>query len=443
MTTKMLDSHIHLGINARKEHRIEVEKSTTCAVIRRSGFSYLLNATAENDLGLVGDTIAAYAYGPNLLNDGSTPPNYTYTYNTHSGVDQFAYGLSAFVAIAGANLVGGSYVPSPALNTTHADLSLLFISPNSITYQYPVDDPVFSAHDLVNGTMTGLYVSFYDADQFVSVVGCSEQYRICNPNNNACTQRMGFGQLSQASVDNQDGLELNAVQNSTWIRINAALQLSSVYYATYARGGSALRAGEVVTQLSSGYLPPTQWHIEVSSWFDAGLARIQQKVQEYATGPSSIVSGSFVQHPNRSLEADAPWVDFCYSQLINDSNNTVSFSVLGLAILLGLGGIIIISSLVIDTIVGYIQLWSGRGLHARMEWITGDKLQMQRLLLREMRIGQWNDDVTQKIPTTTGRDQVFSGVADRQLNESIQLQQAHGEEDVQFINEPYQGKVAY
>lgn len=86
----------------------------------------------------------------------------------------------------------------------------------------------------------------------------------------------------------------------------------------------------------------------------AGLALIQQKVQEYATGPATIVSGSYVLHPNRTLAVDALWVDFCYSQIVNDSSDTMSFSVLGLVLLLGIGGIIICISLTIDSIVGYI-----------------------------------------------------------------------------------------
>lgn len=436
MTTHMLDSYFDLGINAREKNRVQVEKSTTCAPIRRPGYVELVNATAENQLGMIGDQMVLYKYGPMLNNDG-TFSNYTYYYNTHAGIDQNGYSLSAYSAIAGSELTGGSFIPIPEMNTTHADLSLLFISANSITYETAVGDPVFGAHDHVNGTISGTYVSFYQADQYVAVVGCSEQYRVCNPLNNICTPRLGFGQLQEALVLNGDGMQLNDVQNATWSRLMASLQLSSVYYATYPRGGSALRATEVVSSLSSGYLPPNQWQIEASSWFDAGLARIQQKVQEYATGPSSIVSGSFVQHPNPALPADKPWVDFCYSQVVNDSSDSMSFSVIGLALLFGIGGVIIFLSLTMDTVVGYLQYKTGRGLHARSEWLTNDRLQMQRLLFQELKLGRWTEDPGEKVPTTIARDDRFVGVADRHVDVLMKRDRISEEDGagVHFIQE--------
>jgi len=441
MTTGMLDSHLDLGINSRKEHRMLVEKSTTCAPLHEKGYATYVNATDENNLGWVGDTVAVYNYGVTINYDG-TITNNTYYYDTRLSALQYGYSLSAYQALAGQGQTGGVLVPIPALNTTNADLSLLFIAANSIAYQQPVDDPVFAAHIHFNDTLAGTYVDFYDADAYVSVVGCSEQYRACNPINNVCTARLGFIQLQEALVNNKDGLELNYVQNATITRIESALQLSSVYYATYGRGGSALRATEVLQQTSSGALPNNQWQIEVSSWFDTSLARIQQKVQEYAIGPAFVPSGSYVQPPNPTLAIDAPWLDFCVSQIVNDSSDTMSFSVLGLALLFVLGGIIILTSLTIDTIVGYIQYKTGKGLHARMEWLTNDKLQLQRLLFQEMKLGNWSDDPEHKIPITTVRDDKFVSVADKHVD-FLMRERRSGEEDgagVQFIQEYSQDK---
>lgn len=412
MTTGMIDSHLDLGINAPEENRIQVEKSTTCAPIRAKDYFQFVNSTGEDGLGRIGDEVILYNFGPMLAEQGNYF-NWTYFYNTHASIDQTSYSLSAYSAIASSDQsIPGSYIPVPALQTAHADLSLLFISSNSLGYQTIIDDPVFGAHTLIEGTVKGGKASFYSADLYVAVIGCSEQFRACNPLNNVCTPLQGYGQLQEALFANKDGMQLNDVQNATWRRIMLPLQMSSVYYATNARAGSALRANEAVSASLSGYLPPDQWHIEASSWFDAGLALIQQQVQEYATGPASIPPGSLVLPPNRTRAEHAPWVNFCYSQLVNDSSDTMSFSILGLVLLLSIGGVIICVSLTIDTVVAWIQFRTKKGLHARMEWMRNDRLQMQRLLFSEKKLGQWTTDSSEKVPTTVEGDDRFVGVAD-------------------------------
>ena len=81
MTTGLIDSHLDLGINAPEEHRIQVEKSTTCAPLRANDYFEFVNATNENRLGVIGDVMVLYNFGPTVLGDGSFT-NYTYYYNT-------------------------------------------------------------------------------------------------------------------------------------------------------------------------------------------------------------------------------------------------------------------------------------------------------------------------------------------------------------------------
>ena len=54
-----------------------------------------------------------------------------------------------------------------------------------------------------------------------------------------------------------------------------------------------------------------------------------------------------------------------------------SFSVLGLALILALGGVLIVLGAVVDTIVGWLQ--TGRKAEYRhTQWILEEKLQLQR-----------------------------------------------------------------
>ncbi len=434
MTSKPINSHFDLGINAPSSGRIDLEMTTTCAPLQRRPFARSLNSSDPDFYGRPDDTIVEYYYGP-------IPgvSNYTTAYNDHATYDNIGYSLTAFSASAGTDHTTGGFQPVPAINTTDADLSLLFIAANSVAYSEPCADPIFSANIPYNNTVGEIAISGYYPDYWVTVLGCTEQYRICNPKTNQCTGKQGLMQLSRAFTANEAGLDINDIQSATAQRLLGALQVSTIYYATFSRLGAALRASESLSTLTQRYLPPNQWHIEVGSMFDTGLARLQQKTQEYATGPANVPRGSYVQAPNPNIAADIPYRAMCYSQLVNDSSDTMSFSVVGLAILFGVGGIIIFVALTIDTIFGWLQLKFNTGLHARTEWLVTDKLEMQRLLFEEVKLGDWDD--TKRIPVTW-QNQKFVGVADRHLNGMLKGQSSSGDgAGVQLVEEHFELKA--
>jgi len=435
MVSQRINSHFDLGINAPSAGRIEVEKTTTCAPVRTRSFVQALNSSDPRFYGRPDDTIAEYYYGPVV---GIT--NYTYAYNDHAAFDNNGYTLTAVFASAGTTEATGGFEPVPALNTTDADLSLLFISANSVYYSEPCGDPVFSANTPYSSNTSGLLLEGYYPDYWVSVLGCTEQYRICDPNTDKCTPGQGLLQLKRAFDANEGGLDINELQKAVATRLLTALQPSSVYDATSIRRGAALRASDTLSMLSQRYLPPNQWHIEVGSWFDAGLARLQQRTQEYATGPANVPRGSYILTPNPTLLVDIPYRAMCHSQLVNDSSDTMSFSVLGMSILFGVGTMIIFTSLTIDTIVGWIQVRLKKGLHARTEWLVNDKLEMQRLLFEEMKLGKWDD--SKSLPVTF-KGQTFVGVADRHLDGMLKGQADH--EDgaaAQLVEEHFDSKTS-
>lgn len=400
MTSKKIDSHLDLGINAPPSMRIQIQKKTICAPVRTAPFLEIKNAS-NSDYARDNDIVAEYFYGP-ILNAS----NETYWYNDHARYDQIGYTLHAVFSNAGIPPQSGTFVPVPAINTTDADLSLVFIAANSVWYMEPCDDPIFGAHQLNEA------IGVYYADYWALPLGCTEQYRVCSPQSNACTSYMGLMQLlTSFGARDANQLGFNTVQQQTFYRLVPALQVSNVYYATFTRSGSALRASETLSQLTQTYLPPNQWHLEVGSWFDSGLARLQQITQEYATGPMVVPRGSFIASPDPTVAEDIIWAVMCRSQLINDGSTTMSFSVLGIAILVGLGIIIVLLSFSLDTVVGWLQKKTGKGLHAQMEWRLNDKLELQRLLYEEMHQGHWDD--SKSVPVTAWGDRL-SSVAERE-----------------------------
>jgi hypothetical protein len=371
MDTNLIDSHFDLGINAPTHERVQTRMVTTCAPLHVKNFTTILTGN-ETSQAMPGDYFWELQYGNMSTNTASITTNFTFSYNPHAILDNFGYSISAAEAFA--QFSGNAWVPIPALNRTDADISIIMITPNSMRFVAPNNDPVFGAHEMSSYLdYQGRNHSWYSPQYYVSIIACAEQYQICNPLNATCTPLVGSMTLLRQSLAPEVGL--NVVQQSIMDRISTVLMYTSIYQTVYPRKDAALRAQETVTDLQQAPIPDNQWMIEVGHWFEVGLARLQRGIVEYATGPTNIIPGLSAYLPN-DLVSKA----MCYSQKITDPQGTISFSVLGVAIILSVGGFIIATSLILDTIVGFIQRLFDRGQHARLNWILDDKLQLQRMV---------------------------------------------------------------
>lgn len=433
MVSKLIDSHVDLGINAPKSSRIQLEKTTTCAPLRQVGHVEVVQVTNETSSSLLavpGDQIIQFYYG-GLINS----TNVTYSYNIHTGMDSVPYTLDYVTSNSdGGNAMALNWEPSPEYTVNDSDVTLLFIAGNSVLYREPNGDPIFGANYPLNSS-TG---QFWVADRYVNVLGCIEKYRVCNVVNNKCTEKAGLALLEKILKKDTDGLELSTLQSTIASRMILALQVSSVYYATFTRLAAALRATDSLQGLWQVGLPETQWQREAASLFDNGLARLQQKTQEYATGTANTPRGSYVVTPDNDA-INIPWKAMCYSQLVNDSSDTMSFSILGMIILFGVGIFIVLFSFAHDTIVGFIQTRYKIGLHAWAEWQVTERLQMHRLLFESQNLGQWEDGWFKTMPVTQKDSETFIGLTDKHLKYTNVNGEEH-EAGVQMIEEHFDTK---
>lgn len=371
MDTGLINSHFDLGINAPTHERVQTRMVTTCAPLHVRNFTTILSGN-QMDQALPEDYFWERQYGNLSTNTAAVSANYTFSYNPHAAIDDFGYSINAAEALA--KFPGNAWFPIPALNRTDADITIVMITPNSMRFAAPNNDPVFGAHKTSSHVdYQGQTHTWYLPQYWVSIISCAEQHQICNPLNSACTPLVGSIPLLRQSLAPELGL--NSVQQVIMERISTVLPYTSVYQTVYPRKDSALRAQEKVTDLEQAPIPDNQWIIELSHWFEAGLARLQRGIVEYATGPTNIIPGLSVFLPN-----DAVSKAMCYSQKIRDLQGTISFSVLGFVIILSVGGFIIFTSLVLDTIVGLIQRTVNKAQHARLNWILDDKLQLQRMI---------------------------------------------------------------
>ena len=138
-------------------------------------------------------------------------------------------------------------------------------------------------------------------------------------------------------------------------------------------------ANELVSLSISQPIPPTQWQTEVSIWFSIGLAKLQSYMVEWATVPKYMaLSAGPPTDANKRFALSEPFdTVMCDNQVVHSALAYQNFSVLGLALIIALGGLIILTGLLIERIGG----WVGRASHrswADLQWKLEDVLQLLR-----------------------------------------------------------------
>lgn len=409
MAAGPIDSHLHLGINAPPSDRVWYKREAICAPVPTTSHGILLNSS---DLG----PMAQYHYGPIL---GLT--DFTYNYQGLLVRSDVGYTVSSQESWAPHLPRDGLWLPSQGLRSWDSDVSIYFIAFNGIRFLEPCDDPVFAAHYLMDSVVDWPSTidnppPGYESDRMVSVMACTEQHQICNPVNGSCTPGMGKHQLSTAASTLRfvSELGLSDVQAATAFRIASAVPYTSLKKMVYTRQHTALRAQDRLNGWLQLFLPPTQWETEVSSWFQDGLALLQHLSQEFATGRlvDPDLEGQ-IWAPTR--DSNYTWTralaEQCLGQRVKNTQGTLSFSILGIAVIFSFVGLILLTSCILEPITDYVRSKhpSRKGAYKQLTWAMDHHLQMQRLLFEkgaseEGQYGLWTDSPGQSIPTTqTGR----------------------------------------
>ncbi|KIW16617.1 hypothetical protein PV08_03805 [Exophiala spinifera] len=404
--TGLLDSHLHLGINAPPKHRIQYRRRTVCSPLA-FGDRF---CRAENDtlsgLGAVDEFVRCYT-GPTVYT------NYTFSVDTHSYfVGTSGYQLQAYYAEGGANQT--AWEPVPELSRTDADVTLFYLAQNNVVYANPVDDPFFSAHRVRYapfGTNRDALanVTVYAFDSWIDAMGCTDQHQICNssPLNSSsqvCTPLTALLGVEEAILANGTDeksahLAMNPYQLSTAVRVFEAVDGWAIFDVVNARGAAAMKANDVLVGLNGPGLPIDQWVVETRTWFAQTLAAVQSAIIQYTTGPGT-TDGEIVPPANK-YDAEG-----CKSQLIHNSGAYQNFSVLGIAIVVALSGVIILCSFLLRPLTDLLLYRGGARQWHRQLWVMEDKLQLQRLAYQGAGHRQGWHRVHESVPVSD-KDQLF------------------------------------
>lgn len=122
-------------------------------------------------------------------------------------------------------------------------------------YATPVDDPLFSAYRLENGT------NWYQADKLAQAFACADQFQICNPRvhggQRACTELTYLTQLGKQYKEERLGL--STTQLAIGGRFASSSAVSSMHHAVSGRRPNALDAAASSVENQQPPLPDDQW----------------------------------------------------------------------------------------------------------------------------------------------------------------------------------------
>ncbi len=160
-----------------------------------------------------------------------------------------------------------------------------------------------------------------------------------------------------------------------------------MYFSVHSRGATALRASDTISgnDFAQIALPLDQWQVEVDGWFAVAMAKLQQRVVAYAAGPAYVPQGAVLTRPGNAEEEK-----MCRGQIVRSPGGTISFSVLGLSVVLIVGAVLIFLGLVMDMVVGFARRRLSWGEYKAVQWQANEKLQIQRLAYEEAGLGSWS-----------------------------------------------------
>lgn len=301
--------------------------------------------------------------------------------------------------------------PIPDFDRTDADVSVHFLSQNSVVHLAPVYDPWFSANGTFNTTIDGnTYVA---SDDWVRVLACAEQYVICNPSASKCSSPAGATSLVKHIMQNST-LGWNTAQLSTANRIVNAMVRSGVFYVVADLGPGALWATNLLMGNLSPGLPDNQWQTEVLGWFQTGLARMQGLMLNFASTSIGVDRLGPLQPPGSSpLERllvlpDQPGLEpyqyQCENQLVQAVGEVQNFSLCGVLVVVVGSVAIVLLDCCLERIV---NAFSRRDSVSRRAREADSKLHLLRMALTRTpdkpsgwELGSWD------VPVRHGADLV-------------------------------------
>lgn len=189
-----------------------------------------------------------------------------------------------------------NFMPIPQLFRVDGDITLVFLSGNGVYFDQRVDDewyqgtvPDISLYSTSSNNLNISQGTVYRAAEAASPLGCVSQYQWCNnayPGNTGCGPLAGLNDSLAGAAPyfniTQDGLNAvrpysttSAGQRFIWLLMLQYSAVAKPLYLLEELGARSLASQDLLEGGVQHVLPPNQWQIDVTKWWNISLARMQ------------------------------------------------------------------------------------------------------------------------------------------------------------------------
>jgi hypothetical protein len=253
---------------------------------------------------------------------------------------------------------------------------------------------------------------FYAPTNDFAVLGCTEQYQFCEPQSQKCTDLGGIYAVQKAIK--RGDLTLSDRQQAIFsIMWEAAWGIAWQWTIKLLKSRVLLAQDWVFTVVASGSsaLPPKQWQQESFNLHNLSLALFQHRVNQYSSPDRFEVSPGKRADDHLDTPTDPNMLALCRRQRVLSAQH-YSVSVLGMALILSIGSILILLDQSLETL--WFQFFNPQSrLAKRAEWTQTGTLQLHRQALEARSIGPW-DRKNQEFPILDSKDKAFTGLGARE-----------------------------
>ncbi|KAJ4291860.1 hypothetical protein N0V90_009756 [Kalmusia sp. IMI 367209] len=372
------------GWNLRPQDEIKFRRRLTCGMLESRTHQKIVNGSDYPLLPgrrvLPGEQIILGYYSED---DGTEFPNVTFARSLlETNVSRDVY----------VRRNSGTMTPLPGLRSNDSDFVLAMVSMNAIRYRHPVNDPFFSAHELVMLNRSGTTaLETYYSDRPLSVMGCQQQYQFClaqRSGPDVCSALTGLPySISQADFPHASGVQIAGVQT-----LVTASQIFDVQLASAKLRASDLNYGGMIPSL-----PDDQWVQEITYWEQIVWASLQAIVSDYAVG-YGVQEPSIEPYVKRNLTSGEE--ELCRAQRRVKPGGFMNINVFALAFIATFAVVATLLDIVLLKFIIFLK-HSRRLLAPRIDrWIQDGVLQLQRRAYEANDQGHWTR-LDKEVPTTT------------------------------------------
>ncbi|KAH7372353.1 hypothetical protein BKA66DRAFT_423129 [Pyrenochaeta sp. MPI-SDFR-AT-0127] len=369
MDSGLVDVSKAFGLNLAARDRISYRRRATCTVLPSQGHTAIFNLTelpqyTPSRGALPGEQVVAINFG--RTNDPSQIASFVASL-TLSNVSATPNGRNFYTNVNNTEPPG--IIPIRALFNPDGDTMFKVFMPNSVAYDNPVDDPLFSAHKkLLSYDDTQLKNdTIYMSDFLIKGIGCLQQVS------------------KHISYANCNFPEANEIQRALLQLIVFSSYLYDFAHTDTCQASSLIKRADA--RIES--LPDDQWKQEVVGWEKETWAALQILVSQYAIGPkvSDPLADNYWIHPETRAEKT-----LCGAQKMTKSGDFVrNINVFGLSFVIAFSIMVSVLDIMLLKFLVYLSSFR-RALAPRIDrWIQDGVWQLQRRAYEGEGHRDWKD----------------------------------------------------